>query len=64
MNTAVVPEELTDAGVTDATSAVVPMSDCMAESSELFAEPDWPGSLTTTVSGPFTPTPNLREIRS
>ena len=57
LNTAVVPAELTDAGVTDATPAVFEMSDCIVESSELFAEPDWLGSLTTTVSGPFTPTP-------
>ncbi len=33
------------------------MSDCMVVSSELFAELDCFGSLTTTVSGPFTPTP-------
>ena len=40
------------------------MSDCMPDSSELFAELDWSGSLTTTVSGPFTPTPKPWEIRS
>jgi hypothetical protein len=64
LNTAVVPDELTDAGVTDATPAVLAMSDCMVDSSELLAELDWFGSLTTTVSGPFTPTPNPSVIRS
>ena len=50
--------------MTDATPAVLAMSDCMVDSSELFAELDWFGSLTTTVSGPFTPTPKPWEIRS
>jgi hypothetical protein len=36
----------------------------MVDSSELFAELDWSGSLTTTVSGPFAPTPKPWEIRS
>ena len=40
LNTAVVPAELTEAGVTDATPAVLAMSDCMVDSSELFAELD------------------------
>ena len=57
MNTAVVPSEFTAAGVTDATPAVLEMSDCMVLSSEVLSELDCFGSLTTTVSGPFTPTP-------
>ena len=64
LNTAVVPAELRAAGVTDVTPEVFEMSDCMVDSSELFAELDWFGSLTTTVSGPFTPTPKPSEIRS
>jgi len=64
LNTAVVPAELTEAGVTDATPGVLVMLDCIPESSELFAELDCFGSLTTTVSGPFTPTPKPWEIRS
>src|SRR5215472_18085497 len=64
LSTAVVPAELTEAGVTDATPGVLAMSDCMVDSRELLAELDWLGNLTTTVSGPFTPTPKPWEIRS
>ena len=64
LNTAVVPDELTDAGVTEATPAVFEMSDCIVESSELLPELGWLGSMTTTVSGPFAPTPKPCEIRS
>src|SRR5689334_18377133 len=64
LNTAVVPAEFTATGVTEATPEVLDISDCMVESSELLAEFDCSGSLTTTASGPFTPAPKPWEIRS
>src|ERR1700692_2402638 len=64
LKTAVVPAEFTAAGVTDATLEVALMSDCIVDSSELLALLDWLGSLTTTASGPLTPTPKPWEIRS
>ena len=51
LKTAVVPDEFTADGVTDATPLVLVISDCIVDSSELFAELDWLGSWTTTVSG-------------
>ena len=56
--TAVFPAELTDGGLTEATPAVFARSVRMVVSSELVAWEDSAGNFTTTLSGPFTPTPN------
>ena len=64
LNTAVVPAEFTDDGVTDATPAVFATSFCIVVSSDWLSDLDCFGSFTTTASSPFTPTPKPVEIRS
>ena len=64
LSTAVVPALFTSGGLTEATPCALARLACMPLSSELVACCDCFGSLTTTVSGPFTPTPKPCEIRS
>jgi hypothetical protein len=64
LNTAVVPAELTAAGPTEATPEVADTFFCMPDSSDWVAELDCFGSGTTTLSGPFRPTPKPWLIRS
>ena len=64
LNTAVVPSEFTWAGVTDATSEVAVTFCCIVLSSDWLSDEDCFGSLTTTASGPLTPTPNPWDSRS
>ena len=64
LNEAVVAAEFTWAGETEATPDVDFTFCCMVLSSCCWSAELSFGSLTTTTSGPFTPTPKPWEIRS